>query len=298
MVTGLHGAYLRRELIARVGRHRVNSLIQQGTLRRLWPGVVVESERLRDPCTRAAAAVLAHGRHAVLAGPTAARLQGCDAIDCAITHLLVPYGHASRSRDGLAVHNGPLRGDDVDVVDDLPVLCLERVVADLLCNARPRDAIAVADQALAAQQPALRDSWRARVEERLRRRADPRGTRRGAALLGLSSGRAESPPESWLLLEVVELGFPPPRANWSLCGPNGREIYRLDLAWPEDRIAVEYYGYVVHVEREAEDRLRVADIERRGWTVIVADAADLRDSRRLEQALRRAFEARGHQGRW
>jgi len=294
MVTphGLHGAYLRRELIARVGRHQVNAQLTRGSLSRLWPGVVVESARLADPMTRAAAALLAHGMSAAIAGVTAARLHGYTAIESTVTHIVVPYGHPSRSRNGLGVHNGPLPDQDIVELLGLRVLSPERVVSDLLCTARPRDALAIADQALAEQLPEWREAAKARLARRLRHRADPRGTRSGARLLELATGRAESPPESWLLLEVVDLGFPCPEVNWSLCSPTGGELYRLDLAWPELRVALEYDGYAVHAGREVQDRRRADDLRRRGWIALVATADDLRDSRRLEVALREAFHSR------
>jgi hypothetical protein len=256
--------------------------------------VVVESARLADPLTRAGAALLSHGVSSVIAGATAARLHGYTAIDSATTHIVVPYGHPSRSRNKLAVHNGPLPDDDIVELFGLRALSPERVVSDLLCTVRPRDALAVADQALAEQLPEWRDVWKARLVRRLRHRADPRGTRSGARLLELATGRAESPPESWLLLEVVDLGFPCPEVNWSLYSPAGLELYRLDLAWPEQRVALEYNGYAVHAGREVQDGRRADDLRRRGWIVLVATADDLRDSRRLEAALREAFRGREH----
>lgn len=291
---GLHGAYLRKNLIERVGRHRVNADIERGVLRRLWPGVLVDSSRLLEVRTRAAAALLAHGSRSVIAGATAARLHGCTAIESADTHIVVPYGHPSRSRDGLVVHNSLVPSDDVLDIDGLSVLVLDRVITDLLCTARPRDAIAVTDEALAAHSPERREAFRARVGQRLANRQDPRGTRRGARLLGLATGRAESPPESWLLLEVVNLGFPVPEANWPLHAPNGGLLYRLDLAWPQPRIAVEYNGYAVHIDRTMEDEARVEDLRRRGWIVVLAAKDDLRDNTRLARVIRQAFERRGY----
>lgn len=272
----------------------MRAALRDGALVRLWDRVLVDTERVADPRTRAAAALLLHGPDAVLAGPTAAWLHGCGSIDEANIHVLVPYGHPGRRRPGLVVHNGSTASDDdVTELDGLRSLSPIRVMSDLLCTARPRDAIAIADQMLAAQPIEWREEFRGRVAHRIRSRPDPRGTRRAARLLGLATGRAESPPESWLRLEVAELGFPPPVANWSLRSPAGVEVYRLDLAWPEQRIALEYQGYAVHVERQAEDRARVDDLQRRGWIVILVTHDDLTDNRRLATALREAFERRG-----
>jgi hypothetical protein len=255
---------------------------------------LVDADRVLEVATRAAAAVLLHGERAVVSGPTAAWLHGCTAMEARETHVTVPYGHCLRSRPGLSVHNGPLPRDDIVEQSGLPVFGVERLLGDLLCTARPRDALATADQLLAAQPSDRREQVRARVAQRLAARRDPRGTRRGLRLLGLATGRAESPPESWLLLEVVDLGFPPPEVNWSVCAPGGTELYRLDLAWPDLRILLEYDGYAVHAGRETEDARRTADLCRRGWIALTATVDDLRDSRRLEEALAAAFEQRGY----
>ena len=290
---GLHGAHLQRDLIAGVGRYPVRAAVLDGTLVRLWHRILVEADRATDVRTRAAAALLLHGPRSALAGPTAAWLHGCTALEEGDIHVVVPYGHHSRTRTGLVVHNGSLAANEIVEICGLRVLEMARVTCDLLCTARPRDALAVADQMLAAQPAERREEFRARVGQRLKERQDPRGTRKGARLLDLATGRAESPPESWLRLEVVELGFPVPETNWSLLSPAGVEVYRLDLAWPDQRIALEYNGYAVHAGREAEDERRAEDLRRRGWIVVIVTSDDLSDSRGVERELRAAFTRRG-----
>jgi len=290
---GIHGAYLRSELVAEVGPQAVRSALRNGGIRTWWPGVLIDASRELDRHTRAAAALLTLGPHAAITGSTAAHLHGCSAIDGRLVHALVPYGRNPRPRDGLVVHHADPFHDDVFELDQLRVVVLERVISDLLCTARPADALAVTDQALALIADDRREAFRGRVQERLARRPDPRGTVRGARLLGLATGRAESPPESWLLLAIVERGFPPPEANWCVRSSDGRVLYRIDLAWPELRIAVEYDGYAAHLGREDMDAARADDLQRRGWIVIRVTAQDLRCISRLETELRLAFQRRG-----
>lgn len=293
---GLHGAHLRTDLIALIGRHRLNGEIAAGSLKGLWPRVVVEARRATDPRTRGAASLLAFGPDAVLTGLTAAHLHGCGAAASPSTHLLLPYERYVRPRSGLVVHHARSYRDDVELVDGLRLLALDRVVADLLCSfrTRPADALAVCDEALAHQPAELREQFRARIGRRIEDRQDPRGTRIGPHLLELATGRAESPAESWLLLQVVEAGFPWPEVNWGVLSPWGEELYRLDLAWPELRIAVEYHGYAVHAGRETQDAARRTDLERRGWIVVIADADDLRHPGSLAVRLNAAFARRGY----
>lgn len=291
---GLHEAFRRTDVVEQIGAYGLRRALESRALHVPWPRVVVEGRRKAELRTRAAAAQLAFGAEAVLAGRTAAALHGCSAAATPRTHVLLPYEQRVRSRSGLVVHRGRSYREDAEMREGLRVLALDRVVAHLLCRLPAPDALAVCDQALGLQSEECREAFRCRIGRRVDRRPDPRGTRQARDLLALATGRAESPPESWLLLRVVELGFPWPEVNWPLRSPWGQELYRLDLAWPELRIALEYHGYSVHAGRTAEDAARRAELERHGWIVEVAVAADLRDSRRLHAALRAAFSRRGY----
>jgi hypothetical protein len=289
---GLHGAHLRADLIATIGAAAVRMAVHHGTLRPLWPRVLVDARRLLDVRTRGAAAQLSCGPRAVLTGPTAAELHGCTAMARPTTHVLLPYGRDTRQVNGLVVQHGRAR-DQVEEVDGLRVLAIDRVVADLLCRAGGQDALAVADQALAQRPEGARGELRSRIHRCLADRDDPRGTRRATALLDLATGRAESPAESWLHLVLVEQGVPHPEVNWAVVTTSGRELYRLDFAWPELRVCLEYDGYAAHEGREQRDAGREADLRRRGWIVVRADRADLVDPTGLVGRLRRAFRDRG-----
>ena len=163
----------------------------------------------------------------------------------------------SRSRGGLVAHNGRFLSEDIQEIDGLRVFALDRVIADLLCllpwRGRARDALAVLDQAL-RHAGAAHETFRKAVAARLEQRPDNRGTVRARGLLDLGSERAESPPESWLRLVLIEHGFPLPEVNWAITTPDGRELARLDLAWPGLRICVEYDGWETHAGREAAGR--------------------------------------------
>jgi hypothetical protein len=290
---GTHGAMSRQDAIVRFGVQEVRRMQEAGRWQALWSGVLIDADLLADPLARASAALALGGPDAVLGGPTAAHVQGCRSVEPVPVHLVVPYGHWLRSRPGLVVQNGRFLDADRELRDGLSVLSLERVLSDMLCRARPSDALALADEVLATIDPDRRDAYRGVVARRLERRRDPRGTRRGAQILGVATGRAASPAESRFLWRIVDCGFPVPEVNWSLYGPDGREVYRLDYAWPEMRIAVEYNGYAAHKGHEAKDAARVEDLRRRGWIVIVVEADDLARPGRFEAALEEAFRQRG-----
>lgn len=292
-VLGRHGAMRRRDLVKKVGRYQVRAAHANGELVELWSRVVVDACRATQVSTRAAAALLAGGDRSAITGATAAQLHGFGALPGLPVHLVVPYGHPLRTQAGLVVHNHRGYEDDVDVVEELRVLHLDAVLVDLLCSARPADALAVLDQAMAARPVDERDRVRLRLFERLSRRHDPRGTRRGKRVTELSTGLALSPPESKLLWAFVEAGLPTPQVNWPIHGMNGDVLRLLDLCWPELRIVVEYDGYAAHFGREEDDAARQRDLERRGWTVIRVTAEDMRDLSTVISRVRMVMVARG-----
>jgi Protein of unknown function (DUF559) len=290
MTTTLHHARRRTDLAAELGEHSLRAALCNGTFMQLWPGVVVPRARALELPTRAAAALLFVGKGGVLSGPTAARLYGCTAATDTDIHVTLPYSRWARRRPGLVVHHDRFAEADVGELLGMPVLALDLVIAELLCTAPRRLALACADQALALAGPD-RDFLGA-VEDRLVQRDDRRGTVRGAVLLGLATGKAESPPESWLRLLVADADYPLPGAQHEVRDLDGRVVYRLDLAWPDLRIALEYDGYEAHEHREGHDAERDARLRARGWIVIRARAEDMREPARLLAELANAFAAR------
>ncbi|MPZ86287.1 MAG: DUF559 domain-containing protein [Actinophytocola sp.] len=290
----LHGARRRRDLAAELGEHALRLALRDGLLTQLWPGVVVPRVRVLDLPTRAAAALLYVGADGAVVGRTAAGLFGCTAANCGDIHVTVPYTRRVRGRPGLVVHQGPLRQGDVVELLGLRVTALDLTVAEMLCTAPRRVALATADQAVVSVGGERAEAFLAAVQERLARRADRRGTIRAAVLLGLITGKADSPPESWLRLLVVDAGYPPPVAQHEVRSLDGRKLYVLDLAWPQLRIALEYDGYEAHEDREAYDTERDHRLAARGWIVIRVRAADMREPRRVLDELATAFAVQRH----
>lgn len=290
---GLHGAYRRSELERLLGPDVVRRAVADGTLRAFGRGVLVDPRRQTALHTRAAAALLFAGPMAVLTGPTALAVWGCSAAPTAPIHLLLPYHRHTKTRQNVVVHHGSFEIQDVHDVADLPTMALDFALAEVLCRESDREALACADQAFALTPESERAELRASVDHRIRTRADPRGRRRGQRLLDLATGLPESPPESWVLLLFADAHLPIPVPQYSVHDLSGREVYRLDFAWPELRVAVEYDGYEAHEHSAARDELRDRDLRRRGWIVIRATSADLADPFRLLAAIAVAFRARG-----
>jgi uncharacterized protein DUF559 len=289
---GLHGAFRREDLVRQLGLRDVRVLLRDGQLVRYSRDVLIDRRYVFDLTTRAAAALLFVGPRAVLTSHTAALLHGCSAADAGTIHVLSGYDRKARLRPGLALHQSPVDEDDVLELNRLRVLRLELAIAEMLCTAERPVALGCADQAMAPLDPFARETFRAEIADRICRRLDPRGTRRGEALLGLATGLPESPAESRMLVALFEAGLPLPSLQLGIRDRAGRERYRLDFAWEEPQVALEYDGYAAHEGREESDALREADLRARGWLVIRAGASDLRDPARVIRALREGFAQR------
>ena len=118
------------------------------------------------------------------------------------------------------------------------------------------------------------------------------GRRRGAArlraALDLIRTDAWSPRESLVRCILNDAGLPEPHLNFDVC-VGGRFIACVDMAYPAQRVAIEYLG-MLHGERWAADVERLAALRAAGWTVIEVTAPLLRTPealvRRVAAALR------------
>lgn len=102
------------------------------------------------------------------------------------------------------------------------------------------------------------------------------GARRAREVLPYVRARVDSPNETRLRLLMVTAGLPEPVVNHEVVDQQaGRR--RLDLAYPELRLAVEFDGRH-HIEREGQweqDLHRREELERAGWRLIVVTSSDL-----------------------
>ncbi|MCZ2812543.1 DUF559 domain-containing protein [Modestobacter sp. VKM Ac-2979] len=102
-----------------------------------------------------------------------------------------------------------------------------------------------------------------------------RGCRRARAAAGLADGLAGSPQETRLRLLLHRAELPTPVAQHSV--HDGRVfVARVDFAWPEQRLALEYDG-LWHADpgQFAADRRRFNRLLAAGWRVLFVTAADL-----------------------
>jgi hypothetical protein len=112
------------------------------------------------------------------------------------------------------------------------------------------------------------------------------GSGRAREVAGLADGLAESAQETRLRLLMHRAGMPAPVAQHRVFDDDGF-IARLDLAYPELKLAIEYDG-MWHGERSAflDDRRRLNRLVAAGWVVLHVTADDLEHPERLLARLR------------
>ncbi|MFH5822506.1 endonuclease domain-containing protein [Georgenia sp. AZ-5] len=117
---------------------------------------------------------------------------------------------------------------------------------------------------------------RSEVEAVRAANAGARSSARVPAALDLVDPGAESLPESRLRVLLVLAGLPRPKTQVKICTASGEFVARVDLGWPERRVAVEYDGaYHDDSAQVARDRARLNALRAVGWVVLVVDRAQL-----------------------
>jgi hypothetical protein len=143
----------------------------------------------------------------------------------------------NRATAGVVTRRDTLLNGETTVLHGMPHTTAERTAFDL---AR-RDSIGKAIARLDALARATRFKP-VDVMELAAGHPRVRGLRRIERVLDLVDAGAESPQETWLRLLLIRAGYPRPQTQIPLFGPDGRPIYRLDMGWEDEFIAVEYDG--------------------------------------------------------
>jgi hypothetical protein len=251
--------------------------LRRGDIVKVWPNIYSLGEP--DNRTKLHGLDLRCGEQVAVCLHTAAQVYGFSTEPATALHVLNPPGNRLRDEAGLVVHrraNAPLtelRGRPLTT----PAWTAIEVAR---CVARPR--------ALATLDAALRSGTC--TSEDLLVAADQQAGRRHIAmvrlLVPLARPGAESPMESEARLVMIDGGLPEPVLQYELVDHDGR-CWRVDFAWPEYGVVVEYDGFdwhssPAHLRR---DRQKRAALQELGLTLISIVADDVRC--RPEELVRR-----------
>ena len=124
-------------------------------------------------------------------------------------------------------------------------------------------------------------------------RSGARGAKVARAALRHVRVGAESAMETFMRLAVIEAGFPEPELNLDVVDEAGNFLGRVDMAWSDRKIALEYDGdHHRDPDQYRQDQRRGNGFAANGWLVIHATAVDAGRPAVLFERLRQAFVSR------
>jgi very-short-patch-repair endonuclease len=263
----------------------IKALVLHGQLVRLRHGCYIRAElwekQTRPVRSRQLIRAHAHGTLTTSAGgyvyshTSAARLHGLYLWDVDdVIHLLL-RGNPSSERLGKDVqgHTRPWTAPDVVTLAGLRVTSLERTIVDCAMMLGYRQALVLTDHALRlGADKALME----RMAEGLQGR---RGIRTLRLALANADSRSESAGETLTRELLIRLKLPLPEPQVAVAARAGR--YRLDFAWKEQKVALEfdgktkYFDYKPAAEVLFQERQREKELTENGWTFVRVTWADL-----------------------
>lgn len=244
--------------------------LRGATWRRLFPDVYVHRDL---PVTHALLACAAAGLvvpGAVVTGCSAAVLWGVDLAGAGDdVELTVPPGRHPVRVPGLCVRRAHLPGEWLRRRRGVPATSPEATTVRVAGALHGDEAVVAVDRLVVS---GIVDLEPVRALAAGVRGA---GSARARTACRLADGLAESPQETRLRLLVLRGGLPAPVAQFVVHDVDGF-VGRVDFAWPDRRVAVEYDG-AWHAEpgQFARDRRRLNRLQAAGWRVVFVTAADL-----------------------
>lgn len=285
LLVGQGGVATTAQLLTAFSRSQLDTRIQRGELVKVWPGVYGRDEP--DTMMRLCGLDLRAGESVAICLNTAAAAHGFDTEEVVDLHVLNPVGHQLRNSDGLVVHRRD--GAQLTQVDGRLATTPEWTAVEVARGLRRPRALATLDAALRSG-----TCDRRQLRTAAARQAGRRGIANVRDLVPLAAAGAESPMESEARLAMIDGGLPPPVLQYEIVDRNW-QTWRVDFAWPERRVAVEYDGFDWHSDPDKfrRDRQKRAALQEIGWAVVSVVADDVRRRpwdmvRRIEMELQRS----------
>lgn len=250
---------------AGLSRQAVNRRVQAGIWRQCSRGVYFVDDRPFDDAARIRAAVWGFGDRGVASGLAAAWWHGLTNFAPDLVEVTVPRAGSGRKRPGARVRRRDLASADVVQRRGLRVTAVPLTVIE--AAVRGRGAPRLMDRAL-QQDASLGQLWTAHL-----RNSGRWGSPAARILLQAASDGAHSAAERLFVKLLKEACLTGWRTNYRV----GR--YRVDVAFPAAKVAIEIDGWAFHVDQDVfqNDRQRQNDIALLGWQVLRFTWLDLNE---------------------
>lgn len=239
--------------------------------RSIFPDVYVRRDLEVTVAERSRGAYLWSRRRGVITGRAAAALHGARWIaDTVPVEVIWANNH---SPTGIVSRREPIAPGEITWHRGIPIAKPERAALDIGRHLARDEAVAHLDALARATGIAAPD-----ILELTYRYKGSRGVRKCREAVALMDAGAESPQESRLRLTLIDLGFPRPFTQIPMVDASGYVFARLDMGWPDLKIAVEYDGEH-HRTDDAQyrrDGRRLRRINAMGWIVIRVMKGDRR----------------------
>jgi very-short-patch-repair endonuclease len=254
-----HGVVTRQQLLdLGVGRRKIDGWIASGRFERLLPGVLGLAGAPTSREQALFAVVLWGGRDALVSHRSAGVLWGFDGVKATKPEITVPAGAVKRSTQ-VIVHNTRSPGIQRRTRHGLPTTTPERTLVDL-AGVLAAEPLEIAFESARRERHVTVESVQRGLE-----RVGTQGRTGGGCLQHIAALLADEPPcESALevitarMLRTSDLPAPQRQVEVTAFGTD----YRLDFAWPEQRVALECDGRKWHEAAFEADRER--------WSAITA----------------------------
>lgn len=305
--------HLRKELLARGFNDRaIARAVAAGQLQRLRHGSYAGTDSWRQLDDA--------GRHGLVAravlrrAGTGAFLSHTSALpfwriptwgfDLEVSHLTRTDGKAGRKEAGVRQHRGRVRNGDIEDVHGVPVASVPRALIELTTIGSVEACLCAWNEALHRKLTTAAD-----IEARFvasAENSDPMdhwpGTLKTDLMLHLADGRVETVGESRTFFVCWRHNLPIPTPQYEIRDAFGQVVHRVDFAFPDYGVWLEFDGLIKYAELVREDE-EVSDVvvrekqredlirELTGWTCIRITWADLEDPERLAERIRAALRA-------
>jgi very-short-patch-repair endonuclease len=239
-----------------LSRHAVDRRVRCGHWRRCSPGVYFVDDRPFSDAARVRAAVWAFGDQAAASGLAAAWWHGLARYAPEIVEVTVPRAAHHPKRQGVRTRRRDLK--EVDVVERRGLRVTELGLTVVEAAVRPGGSAKLMDSAL-QHRVELRGLWHAHLRNKGRY-----GSPAARRLLQAADDGARSQAERLLIRLLHAARITGWRANYPLAG------YRIDVAFPKQKVAIEVDGWAFHSDQEdfQHDRERQNNIALLGWQVL------------------------------